>query len=291
MKCVGLFVRRHRGIICDRCFLRGLLTLALVLSITSCTTLFFYPQKQLVRTPATLGLDYEDVEIVTRDGLTLHGWWITPPSSARGSVYFLHGNAENISTHIASVYWMVEAGFQVFLLDYRGYGLSEGVADIPEVFEDIRAGAEWVLSQQPARPLVVLGQSLGASLSISALQQYPDIVNGVDGLISEAAFSQYGRIGREIAASNWITWAFQYPVDWLLQSDYDPIDAIAELRIPIMLIHSVDDEIIGVDHARKLHLAAGNKASLLETRGPHIQAMADSAVRADVLEFIETLSK
>ncbi len=269
--------------------LRAFVVLTLGLAMSSCTALFFYPQKQLVRSPAALGLDYENIAITTRDGLKLHGWWVQPSSTPRGSVYFLHGNAENISTHIASVVWMVEAGFQVFLLDYRGYGLSEGLPDIPEVFEDIRAGAEWLLMQEPARPLIVFGQSLGASLAISALQQNPEVASEIDGLVSEAAFSEYGRIAREVAAGNWITWAFQYPVDWLLKGRYDPLDAIARLRLPILLIHSTDDDIIGFDHARTLSVATSEQALLLEATGPHIQAMASASIRAEVLAFIARL--
>lgn len=270
---------------------RLLLCLLLPLTSLSCTSLFFFPQKTLVRTPATLGFEYEEAYPITRDGLQLHGWWVQPVTKPVGSVYFLHGNAENISTHIASVLWMVEHGYQVFMLDYRGFGMSEGVPDVPEVLEDIRAGAFWLIDKQPQKPLVVFGQSLGGSLSIMALHQYPEMAAKVDGLISEAAFSRFGTIGREVAAKNWLSWLFQYPVAWLLSDEYDPIDAIRTLGMPKLLIHSVDDEIIAPHHANNLFQAARAPIQLLETTGPHIQAVALQSTRVKILLFIDALKK
>ncbi|MFK7993947.1 MAG: alpha/beta hydrolase [Granulosicoccus sp.] len=262
----------------------------MVFSTASCTRLFFYPQKELVRTPASLGFDYDDVYMTTRDGVRIHGWIIKPLKKPLGSVFFLHGNAENISTHIGSIEWLVEAGYQALIIDYRGYGLSDGVANVPDVFEDIRAGADWLLSSDPARPVVVFGQSLGASLTITALQRFPEITQQFDALISEAAFSRYRSIGREVAASHWLTWPFQYPVAWLLRRPYDPLDSIAELQIPLLLVHSVNDEIIGIHHARELYAQANNPKQLLETTGPHIQAVANPSNRIRILDFIEQLT-
>ena len=269
--------------------IRLFLCLTLTLSSVSCTRLFFFPQASLVRTPATLGFEYEDAYPVTRDGVRLHGWWIQPQTEPVGSVYFLHGNAENISTHIGSVLWMVDKGYQVLMLDYRGFGLSEGVPGVPEVLEDIRAGAHWLFVQQPRRPLIIFGQSLGGSLSISALHRYPEMAAKIDGLISEAAFSRFGTIGREVAARNWLSWPFQYPVGWLLNNEHDPIDAIASLKMPKLLIHSVDDEVIGPHHARDLFQAAIGSSQLLETTGPHIQALSEASNRQQILRFIQAL--
>lgn len=263
----------------------------LVLSSVSCTTLFFFPQRELIRSPADFDLKYEDIYLTTRDGVQLNGWLIKPTVQPLGSVYFLHGNAENISTHIGSVLWIVEAGYQVFMIDYRGFGNSKGIADVPEVFEDIRAGANWLLETDPARPLVVFGQSLGASLSITSLQRFPDIASQIDGLISEAAFSRYSSIGREVAAGHWLTWAFQYPVAWLLRRPYSPQISIAQLRVPILLVHSKDDDIIGIHHAKKLYSEANEPKQLLETTGPHIQAFDSSTNRKIALDFIQQLEK
>ncbi|HKJ87186.1 MAG TPA: alpha/beta fold hydrolase, partial [Gammaproteobacteria bacterium] len=106
--------------------LRVLLVLLIPL-LAGCTSLFFYPDREMVLNPATLGLGFERVAFPSTDGVRLHGWYL-PAETERtgGTVLFLHGNAENISNHLRIVDWLPERGFNVFLFDYRGYGRSQG---------------------------------------------------------------------------------------------------------------------------------------------------------------------
>ncbi|MFL6647184.1 MAG: alpha/beta hydrolase, partial [Sulfurifustaceae bacterium] len=109
---------------------RLLVIAALGASMAGCTGVFFQPYRTLVRTPDDIGLAYEDVRFKTADGVVLHGWFLPANATACATVLFLHGNAENISTHIGSVYWMPRYGFNVFLPDYRGYGASSGTPSL-----------------------------------------------------------------------------------------------------------------------------------------------------------------
>ena len=77
--------------------IRSFLAMLMLSSLSGCTNLFFQPMQQHVRTPADIGLDYHDVAISSSDGTLLHGWYLPSEGKARGSVLFLHGNAENIS--------------------------------------------------------------------------------------------------------------------------------------------------------------------------------------------------
>ena len=83
------------------------------------------PGRTLDATPEVLGLDYDDVRFETDDGLVLHGWYVGAPQ-ARGTVLFFHGNAGNISHRLDSIAIFVALGLDVFIIDYRGYGQSEG---------------------------------------------------------------------------------------------------------------------------------------------------------------------
>ena len=71
--------------------------------------------------------------------MRLHGWFLPAQIPSRGTILFLHGNAENVSTHIGSVAWLPAEGFNVFLIDYRGYGLSEGVPTLDGLHRDVEA--------------------------------------------------------------------------------------------------------------------------------------------------------
>lgn len=262
--------------------------------LSGCTQLFFYPQTTHVTNPAALGYDYQDVFMRSADGTKIHAWLIEPKPPYRGTIYFLHGNAQNISTHFGATLWLLDSGYQVFGLDYRGYGLSEGVADVPEVFSDIEAGAEWITAKlqsseaQGRPPLYLLGQSLGGALAIKFAQSDPQFAQRFDGLITEAAFSRYGTVARHIAGTHWLTWAAQYPAQWLITRDYDPLDAIAELGgIPKLLIHSEQDEIIPYRFGRELLDAAPEPKHWITASGSHIRAAADPAVRQQILDFMQ----
>ena len=82
----------------------------LIMALAGCSKLFFYPMEPWVQNPENQGLSYEDVVLIHPRGLRLHGWWLPAAREGhvRGTVYFLHGNAQNISTHLASVQWLPE---------------------------------------------------------------------------------------------------------------------------------------------------------------------------------------
>src|SRR5690606_34519752 len=144
----------------------ALLGLLLALS-AGCGHLFYFPEPGLRGTPAQIGVPYEDVHFQSADGTRLHGWFLParpePGAPRRGLIYFLHGNAENISTHYVAMSWLNRYGWDLFLIDYRGFGLSEGAPHIRGVNQDARAGLDWAVARarQNKLPLVVYGQSLG----------------------------------------------------------------------------------------------------------------------------------
>jgi len=275
------------------------LLLALIL-LTGCSRLLFFPQRELVRTPAEVGLAYQDVQITAPDGTGLHGWWLpargadgagvdrsAPP--ARGTVFFLHGNAENISTHLASVYWLPEAGYQVLLLDYRGYGRSAGKPAFPQVFGDIEAGFRWLEARPEVigRPLFLLGQSLGGALGTYVLGTEPDIRARLAGVVLDSSFARYGWVAREIMAQSWVTWPFQWPMALGMPDGYDPVDYIGQLSpVPVLLIHGRQDRIVPYRHAEALFAAAREPKSFLSFDGPHIGSFLDRENRQVLLEFM-----
>ncbi|RMF13828.1 MAG: hypothetical protein D6758_12485 [Gammaproteobacteria bacterium] len=106
---------------------RKRLLISLVLActlLTGCATStrwLFYPDSRYYQLPDRLGIPYRTVYLFPEPEITLVNWWLAPDNASCGTVLFLHGNGENLSTHMNSVAWLTQQGWSVFLLDYRGY--------------------------------------------------------------------------------------------------------------------------------------------------------------------------
>ncbi|MBD9461403.1 alpha/beta hydrolase, partial [Pseudomonas sp. PDM05] len=96
--------------------------------------------------PPKAHLQYRDVTLTTADGVRLHAWWLPAKAGVplKGTVLHLHGNGGNLAWHLGGSWWLPEQGYQVLLLDYRGYGLSEGKPSLPAVYQDLDAAFSWI---------------------------------------------------------------------------------------------------------------------------------------------------
>lgn len=263
-----------------------------VLCLSACTGAYFFPMKPLVRTPADLDLAYRDISLTTTDGIKLHAWFL-PSETPRGRLLFLHGNAENISTHIGSVHWLPEQGYDVLLLDYRGYGKSEGVPSVPAVFADLDAAWRWLSDYHQEHPLpdcrtpAVLGQSLGGSLATWYFANLPKDSPAPSVVVLDAIFASYPRIGAEALRGNPITWLISPLTYVLLPSRYDPERHIANLDVPLLQFHSPEDGVIPYRHGETAFTRAEQPKQWVEAEGRHIATFNYPKHRNQLLEFIE----
>lgn len=255
--------------------------LAAALLLGGCSQLFLHPNQEQVLHPDKLGLRYEDVWLTAPDGAKLHGWYL-PADRARGSVLHLHGNAENISTFIAAVHWLPARGYNVLLLDYRGYGRSEGTASLVNVHEDAALALRYLLDRPGGGPVAVFGQSLGGSAAIYAVA-HESRKERIGAVIAEGAFSSYSRIAREKMNRFWLTWPLQWPLSLLFSDRYAAEDAVAQLGpVPLLLIHGERDEVVPASHARILHDAArGPRELWLVPRGRHVDTFTRAPEREE----------
>lgn len=268
-----------------------LITLVLSCLLSACSSPFFYPDQWIRLTPDKLGLDYRDVVLEAQDGTRLHAWHLLPATQPKGIILVLHGNAENISTHIHSVAWLAESGYELLLLDYRGFGESHGSASLPAVFEDIDAAAHWLeqRAQSVGIPIYWLGQSIGASLSSYYLSEHP--VEGLKAVILDTPFASYRRMGREKFSEFWLTWPFQYPLSWLIDDRFSPERTADNWpQLPLLVFSSRDDGIVPAHHTRalleRLPHDSGVPVEFVETNGSHIGTYQNPAHRQLTLDFL-----
>lgn len=269
--------------------LRRFCLLTTTLLLAGCTGVFFQPMQPWLRTPATVGLDYEDLRLPTADGLTLSAWFLPARQPARGTILFLHGNAQNISTHLASVYWLPERGFNVLLLDYRGYGASQGLPSVAGAQQDIDSAMRYLVARRDLAPrrIVVLAQSLGGALGLHYLA-HSGYRQHLRGAVIDSAFTGYRDIAGEKLRGSWLTWPLSWPLSLTVSDDYRPLDAVAKVApIPLLILHGDRDEVIPLHHARQLFEAAREPKNLWIIEGAaHIQALDSPPVRERLVAWL-----
>ncbi len=245
--------------------LRGMLLLSLltVAGCSSVSTWFFYPQKSLISTPADAHLDYQDVWLKTEDGTQLNAWWIPAQGAQTDSnvmLLYLHGNAENISSHSHSIYWLAQAGVSVLSLDYRGFGASAGQARLPDMLQDLDAAAQ-------------------------AAQRHP-----IKALVLDAPFGAFATTARSALSKNVIGWLI-WPFTALIPSQWDANQHIDKIDLPVLMMHSPKDTVIPYSHGKKLYTdwqQAHPEQQLcwLDSKGPHIMSFAFPELRKATLDFM-----
>jgi uncharacterized protein len=269
--------------------MRRILVLILASLASACTPVFFQPSSTLYATPGLYGIDYQPVELKAKDGTSLFAWFLPARGKAVGSVLYLHGNAENISTHFANVAWMPAAGYNVLALDYRGYGGSEGRPTLAGLQMDIDAAMQALIERKDVDPnrVVVFGQSLGGALAIYyvAHSQYRSHIRAV---IADSAFADYRLVAQEKLADVPLTWPFQWLPKFTVDNDYSPRASVAALApIPLLLIHGERDSIVPPHHSQMLYdLAHEPKALWNIPDVGHIGALRQAAVRKRLAEYL-----
>lgn len=268
--------------------MRTILLFAMLL-LAGCTGVFFQPHRQQYLTPDKIGLQYEDVQLTSEDGVKLFAWWLPAQGEARGTVLFLHGNAENISTHIGSVHWLPAQHYNVLLLDYRGYGASEGTPTLAGAQLDINAAMAYLLQRNGVdkKRIAILGQSLGGAMGIYYVAHSP-YREHIRALISESAFSDYRDIAREKLAAFWLTWPLQWPLSFTIDNDYSPLKVVDKISpIPLLIIHGERDVVAPLHHGEILFAAAREPKEMWVVKdGAHIQAFRRKEYQQRLLEYL-----
>ena len=262
----------------------------LFLSLSGCSSLFFYPKKQLYDNPVAQQFSPEDIYFNTSDGLTLNGWFFQATDrESRATVLVLHGNAENLSRHVNSVLWLTREGFNLFIFDYRGYGKSQGSPGIKGVHLDAEAALEALLSMPRVdkQRIVVLGQSIGGAIAVYTVANTP-YKDRIAALIIDSAFSSYRGIAREKLAQFFITWPLQYPLSYLVGDSYSPIRWIGKVsNVPVLIIHGDKDPVVPMHHGQMLYEAARDPKEFWETTVPgHVMSFSDAGVREKFVRYL-----
>ena len=203
----------------------------------------FQPTVGVDLRPEQLGIAGEDVFLQTEDDVRIHGFYLGVPMASR-ALLFLHGNAGNASHRLPNAAQLAQLDCSVLLLDYRGYGLSEGRPSEPGVYADARAGLGYLVDSLrfPESRVVVFGRSLGGAVAVDLARD-----RSLAGVVLESTFSSAADVARSAGGPL---------LAWLAGRRLDSIGKIGRVKAPLLFFHGDRDRVVDYALGRRLFDAA-----------------------------------
>jgi len=160
-------------------------------------TLIFYPSKEVYSSPQNDGINHKEVFIKTKDGETLHGYFLpSPHGQTKKTIIYLHGNAENVSTwYEAPVEIQKHVPVNALIVDYRGYGKSTGSPSIEGVVTDAQAMYEYLLLKEgfKGEDISIYGRSIGGAIGLELASRVK-----VKSIVVQSSFTSLVDIAKEL---------------------------------------------------------------------------------------------
>jgi alpha-beta hydrolase superfamily lysophospholipase len=208
------------------------------------TRFLFSADKEVISTPAELGLNYDEVWFDTKDEIPIHGWSI-PGQADMPLVIFFHGNAANISHFVDILRYFNEMGFSTFIFDYRGFGKSHGqVIREEDLYIDGRSAIDYLRSKgwQPSQ-MIFYGHSMGAAVSLQMGLETPPAA-----VVLESPFTSMSEIAWHTAPVTYalIGW-------WAIDAEFDNLKKIQNLSVPLVIFQGGMDKIVPPKMAQRLY--------------------------------------
>lgn len=202
--------------------------------------------RALLPSPATLGFPHgEQITITTADSVNLFGWYLPPDppppagSKAPGLLWF-YGNMETIADIAPIIRAFRPDGVGMLVVDYRGYGQSEGTPTEAGVYQDGEAAWEALTSRPEidATRIAVYGRSIGSAIALHVAVARP-----VRAVVLDSPFTT----GRAMAQQHywWLPTA-------LLRMSLDNIGRAGKLSQPLLVFHGQEDRIVPIEMGRAI---------------------------------------
>jgi uncharacterized protein len=229
--------------------------------------------------PASLPV--QDVWLLTSDGVKLHGWWIAA-ENARFTFIAFHGNASNIANRAEVYEFLHQTPANVFAVEYRGYGRSEGSPGEAGLYRDADAAYKFAVQSKgiPPERIISFGQSLGTGVAA-----YLGANSKVGGVILEAPFPSVSSVARRVF------W-FLPGISLLVAGQFPTANRLQRIQAPILIVHCTRDPVIPPDLEEEVYRAARSPKYILRVQGQcHEEASlyAPAQYRAALDSFLSTI--
>lgn len=233
----------------------------------------FFPMKQIEITPRQEGLAFEDIYFKTEDGINLNGWLVKNPK-AKATVLFFHGNAGNISHRIEKIVIFNHLGLNVFIIDYRGYGMSQGRPSEDGTYQDARAAFDYLSARSDInnKKIIAYGESIGGAVAVDLAAK-----RNVACLIVDSSFSSARDLARKF---------YPFIPSFLFRSKFDSVNKVKTIKSSKLFIHSINDEIVPFELGQKLYQEAIPPKEFFQIHGGHNSGFLES--KDKIVEKLKT---
>ncbi len=181
----------------------------------------------------------EEVSITTPDGTELHGWFVKSDVEKAPLLIYFGGNAEEISFNIETSHLL--EGWSMVLINYRGYGFSQGKPGEEELLEDALHIYEYITQREDVDKdrIVAMGRSLGSGVAVHLANERP-----LTGVILITPYDSIKNVAKE---------NFPFlPVSLLLKHSFDSVSLAPNIKVPMLALTAGEDRIISAKHSQNI---------------------------------------
>lgn len=210
------------------------------------------PRPEWMAEPSDLGLAFEVVELSTGADTTVHGWFVPAANGDGRTVLLCHGNAANVSFYHPYYSFLRDAGWNVLLFDYRGFGRSRGCVDTAALFSDTDAMLDHLLARRDVDPgkVAIFGLSLGAIVALRTAARRPELA----AVVVEDVASPGEVLDRSLGGLlSWCVSTFSLP------GGIEPEANAARIAAPMLFLGAAQDPDL-LAHVRAFRAAKGPAA-------------------------------
>lgn len=241
---------------------------------------FYQPSKEL---KPIENLKYEEISYpVDKDTITAI---VLKPNSSKpkATILFFHGAAGNVSTYTFMTKPLVESGFQVIMVDFRGYGKSTGAPTHVNIAQDGQKFFDYITRRKDVKntKIIIYGASLGSQISAHLARANKDKISG---LVIDGGMSSFADIAAVFAPQ------FKDALAKMLSSVYAAKEDIKYTEgLPKLFIYSKNDKTVPFSQGEEIYKNASEPKQFLEFTADHLSAITEKP--AEVVKAIEGLIK
>lgn len=253
--------------------------LTLIFLISGCAfNAVFFPVDE--RPNNAIAGNIAPIQLTAPDGTLIQHYLFKPAQAHKATIFAFQGSGSKVVNWHKVIKPLIDDGYQVFMMDYRGFGESKGEASHLLVAQDASRAFTYLINRDDVKnkPVLLLGQSYGGQLAIYTAHQH---AGKVDALITEGTFTSFSD---EAAYSS--PWFVRPLVKAIFSEPYTAKNLAAKLDAPWLIIHSINDKIVPFSMATALHAQARQPKTLWQIEGKHVAGLVNTPE-----EFVAQVNK